>query len=331
MIDPYPLRLEPLFQSYLWGGRRLQSVLGKKLPDTDGVWAESWEIVDHPEHSSRISNGPLAGKDLRTLAETEPQWLFGAGSPLTSLPLLLKYLDCQRVLSVQVHPDDRYAQQMSPPDLGKTEAWVILDAQPGSVLYAGLKPGTTAEQLKEAIQKGDVEECLHRIEPRAGDCIFIPAGTVHALGAGLLVAEIQQASNTTFRLFDWNRVDKDGRPRPLHVEQALEVIDFEAGPRAVAQPRATDQTGRERLVECEKFVLDRLDSRFAGQSLAGDCGLHLITAPRGGVELSWPAKGEERHETLGSGESRLLPAVMPEVQAQLLDDAFLLDMYLPSP
>ncbi|MEO8270965.1 MAG: type I phosphomannose isomerase catalytic subunit, partial [Aureliella sp.] len=237
MIAPYPLRLIPFFRDYLWGGRKLQTALGKDLP-ANGVWAESWEIVDHPEHSSAILSGPLADSTLHQICESDPDWLLGklpqgeefrggadcrSTNPRT-LPLLFKYLDCQRVLSVQVHPDDSYGQKMLPPDLGKTEAWYIIAAEPEAVLYAGLKLGVSREDLQSALASGEVEQCLHRIQPKAGDCVVIPAGTVHALGAGLLVAEIQQASNTTFRLFDWNRLGTDGQPRALHIEQSLEVI-----------------------------------------------------------------------------------------------------------
>lgn len=326
---PYPLRTEPFFRDYLWGGRNLESVLGKPIPEA-GVWAESWEMIDHPEHQSVVSNGNLAGKSLRDIANSSPDWLLGSkGIDSTSLPLLLKYLDCQRVLSVQVHPNDEYGLTMSPPDLGKTEAWYIISAEPGAKLYAGLKPDVDRVTLREHIDNGTVEDCLHVIEPKAGDCVFIPAGTVHALGAGLLVAEIQQASNTTFRLHDWNRVDADGNPRPLHISQALEVVDFESGPRPIQTPRATDETGREQLVNCDKFVLDRIHTNFAG-TIAGDSKFHLLTAPHGGVTLAWNENGTSGDETLEVGQSVLIPASMSGVSVQLTEaNAILLDMYLP--
>lgn len=323
MPPAYFLQTEPALRDYLWGGRKLQSVLGKTLP-AEGVWAESWEVVDHAEHQSVVRNGALAGQTLSQVSKADPQWLFG-DSGITRLPLLLKYLDCQRVLSVQVHPEDAYAQLMTPPDLGKTEAWYIVDTEPGAVLYAGLKRGVSKSDLQTAINAGSVEECLHRIEPRRGDCVFIPAGTVHALGAGLLVAEIQQASNTTFRLFDWNRVDANGKPRALHVDQSLEVIDFESGPRELQTPAATEQPGRERLVSCEKFTFDRLSgSPTDSLAIAGDGRLHLLTAPYGGVEL----RGENEQLNLATGESVVVPAAMGPVQAHIAADKILLDMYV---
>ena len=319
MPPAYFLLTVPARRDYLWGGRKLQTVLGKSLPP-DGNWAESWEVVDHPEHQSIIRNGVLAGQSLREVSSQYPQWLFG-DTGLTQLPLLLKYLDCQRVLSVQVHPDDAYARRMTPPDLGKTEAWYIVEAEPGAVLYAGLKHGVTREALRSAMEAGNVEDCLHRIEPKRGDCVFIPAGTVHALGAGLLVAEIQQASNTTFRLFDWNRVDANGNPRALHIDQSLEVIDFESGPRNLQRPSSTAQIGRERLVGCDKFAFDRLSG---STSVAGDGRLHLLTAPYGGVEL----RCNEQHQTLSTGESVILPAALGKVEATIAADKVLLDMYV---
>lgn len=320
MPPAYFLQTEPAFRDYLWGGRKLDTVLGKALPG-EGVWAESWEFIDHSEHQSVIRNGQFAGQSLRDISSSHPQWLFG-DSKTKQLPLLLKYLDCQRVLSVQVHPEDSYALRMDPPDLGKTEAWYIVDADPGALLYAGLKEGVTREQLRAAITTGSVEKCLHQIEPKRGDCVFIPAGTVHALGGGLLVAEIQQASNTTFRLFDWNRVDASGKPRALHVDQSLEVIDFESGPRPLQTPTATHQPGRERLVSCEKFNFDRLTG---ANMVGGDSKLHLLTAPYGGVQL----KSDSEELTLAVGQSAIVPAAMTQVQAIVQENCILLDMYVP--
>lgn len=256
MPELYPLRFEPLFRRYIWGGRRLESVLGKPIGEgTD--YAESWEVVDHGDDQSIVANGPLTGTTLHELVTNRGTELFGRHAPQQVFPLLFKFLDAQRILSVQVHPNDVQAAQLDPPDLGKTEAWVVLATEPGSLIYAGLKQGIGHQELAKAIESGKSDECLHSFEPRVGDCVFIPAGTVHALGAGLVIAEIQQASDTTFRLFDWNRVDADGKSRPLHVEQSLEVIDYERGPVSVQTPLPIADSPAERLVECDKFILDR--------------------------------------------------------------------------
>ncbi len=317
----YPLKLEPTFRDYLWGGRSLATRLNKSLP-ADGVWAESWEVVDHPEHESLVTNGHLAGRTLGELMRADPQWLVGNATAVAGrFPLLLKYLDCNRVLSVQVHPDDEYGLKMSPPDLGKTEAWYIIDAQPGAVLYAGLKPGVDRQSLHAAIHAGKTAECLHEIYPQAGDCVFIPAGTVHALGAGLLVAEIQQASNTTFRLYDWDRVDQHGKSRPLHIEQSLETIDFASGPRPVQTPQATSAPGRVRLVECDKFRFDRIQG-VEQATTSGDGCLHILTVPSGRVRIE-SASGHS--ETLVTGQSLLLPAAMEACSLKLDPGSILLD------
>lgn len=322
-VSAYPLRTQPLFQDYIWGGRKLADLLGKELP-AEGAWAESWEIIDHPEHQSMVTNGALAGQTLRQITRDSKQWLLGDFDG-DALPLLLKYLDCQRVLSVQVHPDDAYGKQMTPPDLGKTEAWYIVAVEPGAVLYAGLREGITRAKLAAAVETGDVEKCLHEIYPSSGDCVFIPAGTVHALGAGLVVAEIQQASNTTFRLFDWNRLGNDGKPRPLHVDQAMEVIDFASGPRALQVPVVRAEAGRERLVECDKFVLERLVGPES-HSVAGDGKFHYLTAPLGQVELRL-SSGEL--EVLAVGDSVVIPAAMDACDATVSGAGYLLDMFLP--
>lgn len=182
-MEPYPLRFQPVFKQTIWGGRRLGEQLGKAIgPETD--YAESWEVVDHGDDQSVVVDGALAGKSLADLVRDHGEWLLGPDHHYDSFPLLLKYLDCNRVLSVQVHPDDIYGAKMETPDRGKTEAWYIVAADPGSLVYAGLQPGVDRAMLQEAITAGQAEQVLHSFHPQAGDVIYIPAGTVHALGAG---------------------------------------------------------------------------------------------------------------------------------------------------
>ncbi len=319
---PYPLRFKPLFRDYLWGGRNLAARLNKSIP-AEGSWAESWDLVDHADHESEVTNGPLAGRRLGQIMRESANWLLGVDHATERFPLLLKYLDCQSVLSVQVHPSDDFARRMNPPDLGKTEAWFIIDAAPNSVVYAGLRKGVNRENLADAIRLGIAEQCLHKIHPCAGDCLFIPAGTVHALGAGLLVAEIQQASNTTFRLFDWNRVDAQGKSRQLHVDQALETIDFSRGPFHIQARQTTAQPGRFRLVDCDKFVMDLVTQPGS----TGDDGrFHILTVPTGKAEIRW----DGNREPLPVGDTVLLPAQMPQVRIEVERGTTLLDMYLPN-
>jgi mannose-6-phosphate isomerase len=332
----YPLRFQPLFKRYLWGDRRLGTVLGKPIGDGND-YAESWEVVDHGADQSVVVAGPLAGKTLGQIGQSHRHDLLGRHAALPRFPLLFKFLDCNRALSVQVHPNDEQAKQLDPPDLGKTEAWVILAAEPGSVIYAGLKRGFDRAALEREVHRGTTELCLHKFVPQVGDCIFIPAGTVHALGAGLLVAEIQQASDTTYRLFDWNRVGPDGKPRQLHVEQSLDVINYSAGPISPQVPRATSRPYVERLVECDKFVLDRWNFGGAGVSPVGDEGLpdhcptiggdgrfHLLAVLEGEMRLS----GDPTGQPLRKGETVLLPACLTE-SIEVENETVLLEAYLP--
>ena len=193
----YPLRFKPIFRQYIWGGRRLESSLGKSI-GPDGRYAESWEVVDHGEDQSVVEAGSMAGTTLSTIVRDYKEQLLG-GQSHSQFPLLFKFLDANRDLSVQVHPNDAQAAKQTLPDLGKTEAWVILDAEPGSKVYAGLLDGIDRETLARHIQNGTAEECLHVMTPQAGDCIFIPAGTVHALG---LVCSWRKFSRRAIRRSD---------------------------------------------------------------------------------------------------------------------------------
>ncbi len=307
MTSLYPLRFEPVLKRYLWGGRRLQTVLGKLLPPGDD-YAESWEIADHPAGQSVVAAGSLKGCTLNELVKSHGAELLGKHTPQPRFPLLFKLLDAQTVLSVQVHPTDAAAAKLVPPDLGKTEAWVVLHAEPGSVIYAGLKPGFNRAALEREVQRGTVENCLHRMEPQAGDCLFIPAGVVHALGAGLVIAEIQQASDTTFRLFDWNRLGSDGNPRALHIEQSLNAIDYEIGPVQPQRPRVTTSEGvqREELVVCDKFVLERWEL-YSLTTIGGDNRCYLICVIEGQLTIA----GDPCDQPLRCGQTALIPACSP--------------------
>ncbi|MFI4875262.1 MAG: type I phosphomannose isomerase catalytic subunit [Blastopirellula sp. JB062] len=318
----YPLRFEPKFRQYVWGGRRLGTELGKAI-DADGIFAESWEVVDHGQDQSVVANGALQGKTLGDLVREHAHDLFGRHGAQAQFPLLFKFLDANADLSIQVHPDDAQAASLDPPDLGKTEAWVIMDAEPGARMYVGLKSNVDRDALSQAIQRNEVVEQMHVIEPQAGDCVFIPAKTVHALGKGLLVAEIQQSSNTTYRLFDWNRTDAEGNSRPLHLQASLETIDFAKGPVRLQTPLAVSN-GIERLVECDKFVLDRrrLTER---QEIGGDERFHILSVLDGKVKLEHPTQNFE----LVKGQTILLPAAAAAASCSPATASVLLDMYLP--
>ena len=304
----HPLAFEPILKSLIWGGRRLGTVLNKPIGDGEH-YAESWEISDHRDDVSRVRNGRLAGASLRDLVRDRGEELLGPGLVGTAsrkgqFPLLVKFLDANDVLSVQVHPDDTLGRRLAD-DNGKTEAWVIVHAEPGSLIYAGLRPGVTREAFAGAMKSGDVEPLLHRFEARPGDCVMIPAGTMHAIGAGVVLAEIQQMSDATFRVFDWGRVGPDGKPRTLHPAQALESTDFAAGPvdPVPARPEPVDGGTRERLASCPYFALERL--RLTGPARVGRDDRFTILIGLGG-EAEVISGGESTH--LGFGQTLLLPA-----------------------
>jgi mannose-6-phosphate isomerase len=227
----YPFVFKPIFKQRVWGGRRLESNLGKALPPNNPI-GESWELSDLPDpDQSEVAAGSLEGVTLGQLVEQDPQGLMGpVALDQGSFPLLVKYIDASQTLSIQVHPDETAAARLG--GRPKSEAWYVLDADPEAVIYLGLHPGTGPEQLRRALETGGVEELVVRVPARPGTLLPVPPGTVHAIGAGILLAEVQQPSDTTYRVYDWGRVGLDGQPRQLHVDQALQSIHYDAAPRA---------------------------------------------------------------------------------------------------
>ena len=219
-----PLIFRPIFQERIWGGRRLEALYGKQLPPGRRV-GESWEIVDREEAQSIVASGPLAGRTLHELWTTHRAEIFGPTPESPRFPLLIKLLDAQEKLSLQVHPPADVAATLNGEP--KTEFWFIADAEPRAEIYVGLRRGSSRKQIEEALQTGTVEEHLHRINVQSGDAMFLPSGRMHAIGAGNVIVEVQQNSDTTYRVFDWNRVDEKGTARELHVEASMRSIDFE--------------------------------------------------------------------------------------------------------
>ncbi len=248
---PYtaPIVFEPLFMERVWGGRRLESLFGKSLP-AGGPIGESWELVDREDCQSVVSDGPLKGKTLHELWTTQRAEIFGTSCPDTPrFPLLFKLLDCEECLSVQVHPPAHVAGDLRGEP--KTEMWFMVHTSDRAFVYAGLKQGVTREQFEAALSSGEVADLIHQLPTRAGDAIFIPSGRVHAIGAGNVIFEVQQNSDTTYRVFDWNRVGLDGRPRALHIPESLASIDF-----ADPEPPLAKRQG-ETVVACEHFHVER--------------------------------------------------------------------------
>ncbi len=220
----YPLTFHPIFKERVWGGRSLETLYQKPLPPGKPI-GESWEISDRPGDVSVIANGPLAGQDLRWLMEHHAGELLGPAPAYAGrFPLLIKILDAQERLSVQVHPPPDVAARLGGEP--KTEMWHIAHAAPGAELFAGLNRGVTREEFERKLRDGTVAECIHQLKVQAGDAMFLPSGRVHAIGAGNVIFEIQQNSDTTYRVFDWNRVGLDGKPRELHIAEALASINF---------------------------------------------------------------------------------------------------------
>jgi mannose-6-phosphate isomerase len=251
----YPFIFEPIFKERVWGGRRLQELYQKQLPPGVPV-GESWEITDRPGDVSRIANGRLAGRDLRWLLENHREEVMGSAKLYQGkFPLLIKILDAREKLSLQVHPPAEIAA-----DLGgepKTELWYIAEAEKGSALYVGLRKGCTRADFEQKTADGTVEECFHRVAVHGGDTMFLPSGRVHAIGDGLVIFEIQQNSDTTYRVYDWNRKGLDGKPRALHIRESLKSIQFnDFEPELVRPEPVGDGTPRVRLVTNPVFRVE---------------------------------------------------------------------------
>src|SRR6266513_2868523 len=219
-----PLTFRPIFMERSGGGRQLAELFGKKLPANKPI-GESWEIVDRPESQSVVANGPLAGKTLHELWSQHRKEIFGDVPEAPRFPLLIKLLDAQEKLSLQVHPPAKIAAKLGGEP--KTECWYVASAEADAELFVGFKKSITREEFEKSLRAGSAADQVHAIQVKAGDGMFLPAGRFHAVGAGNVLVEVQQNSDTTYRVFDWNRVDQlTGKPRQLDVDQALESIDF---------------------------------------------------------------------------------------------------------
>ncbi len=296
------LKFDALFKQTVWGGRRLEALLNMTLPG-DGPIGESWEVVDLPSDQSIVSGGEHEGKSLEYLLDERADELLGGARLLAGrFPLLFKFIDAQQTLSVQVHPDEEACARLGGGARPKTEAWYILGAEPGAVLYVGLREGVDKKTFGEAVEAGTVEELLHRLPVYAGDFVFLPSGTVHAIGEGIVLAEVQQSSNTTYRVFDWNRVGLDGKPRQLHVQEALESIAF--GTRGVPD-HDTPSSGRPGIA-CADFIMEIVELGDQTEEIFSGHGPLILMGIGGDGEAVIRAGGERA--TISSGEARLVPA-----------------------
>jgi mannose-6-phosphate isomerase len=317
----YPLVFHPLFKERVWGGRELETLFGKKLPPGKPI-GESWEISDRPNDESVVANGRFAGETLHQLMEKCRHEILGDARPAAGnrFPILCKILDAREKLSLQVHPPAQKAAELKGEP--KTEMWYIADAAPGAELYVGLKRGMTPAKFEKKISDGSVADCFHRVPVRAGDTMFLPSGRVHAIGAGLVIFEIQQNSDTTYRVFDWNRTGLDGKPRELHVPQSLASIDFDDFEPSLVQAEFTGDARHQsrELVRHDLFHVDYAEMKNGAHSMLKPHKLQILAVVRGIIEIQ---SGTDT-VNLKAGQFCLIPAELKETEMAAKSDAGLL-------
>lgn len=307
-IPLYPLLFQPVYKDYIWGGSRVAQRYKRSLPP--GIYAESWEIADRPEGMSIVINGALAGQDLFSLMKVYGDQITGVSQG--EFPLLVKIIDAKETLSVQVHPDEAGVKETGGDP--KTEMWYVLAAEPGSVIYAGLKAGVDAAVFKEALKKGNVGDLLPAIPVAKGDVIYIPGGRVHAIGPGCMLLEVLQNSDTTFRLHDWNRLGKDGNPRALQINKALRVIRWNdtESPIVAASRRPVrldaDGNAAVELLNTRFFKFEKIVAAKPMRCLTGGKTFHVLFVDEGSVELA----AAPTRVRISMGSTVLIPAALPE-------------------
>lgn len=294
----YPLLLAPSLHVLVWGGRKLQTRLGIPLP-TNEPYGEAWTLHD----SATVVNGALAGRMVSELVAEYGTDLIGAGNPpADGMPLLIKFLDANDWLSVQVHPNDAQAKELEGQPRGKTEAWIVIDTEPGAKLINGVLPGITREALADAIRDEQVRDLLSFVEVQPGDALFQRAGTIHALGPGILIYEVQQSSNTTYRLYDWGRMGLDGKPRPLHIDKGLYVSDMSLQSAVTKPPDAPSAT----VFDSPFFMTMRHHLNSETVEVVTEGRFHAITVIGGALTLQAASGSIE----VATGQTALAPAVI---------------------
>lgn len=296
-----PLTFEPLYQERVWGGRELEKVYGRTLPATGVPYGESWEISDREYDQSIVRRGPLAGMSLHQLWCELREEIFGKGLLSDRFPLLIKILDARADLSIQVHPPEEIAAELSGEP--KNEMWYIADVSEGAKIYVGLKKGTTKEGFEQSLTNGTCAEQVHAISPKAGESIHIPSGRIHAIGAGILIYEIQQNSDTTYRVFDWNRVGLDGVPRALHIGDSLQCIDFNDFEPEMDTPQGNT------IALCEHYHVQQHDLS-TGASVGNPIAdrFSIITVVSGSVE-------DSAGQSYSAGDFMILPVAADPLTA----------------
>lgn len=327
-IPPIPVVFAPLYKPKPWGGRRLADLFGKTLPESDPI-GESWELVSLPDNESRVRGGPLAGTSLAELVQAWGTDLVGDAELVAGrFPLLIKFLDACEHLSVQVHPkpaaDDPRGRR---PGI-KHEAWYVLHAEPGAKLFIGLRPGVTAGDVARVANTSAMVDVLHVWEGRPGQCYYLPSGTLHALGAGLVVAEVQTPSDITYRAYDWNRVGLDGKPRALHIEQSLANVRYDVTDALIVQPwtQVPNPVGpATRVMQCDRFVMDIVEqpAAFTAKRPAGPMCIWMVLSGNGRLTCG-------RHDcAFASGDTLLIPAAA-KAEVELASACRWIDVTVPA-
>lgn len=316
----YPLKFNPVYKDYMWGGTSLRDVYGRSVPYD--IAAESWEISCHNNGMSIISNGELSGTSLQKIFENHKIDLLGnKAADYKKFPLLIKIIDAKERLSLQVHPEDLYAGIHENGELGKNEMWYVLKAGEASKLTIGLKKGVTKELFREGLIKGEIEGMINEIPVKAGDVVDIPAGLIHAIEEDIMIVEVQQNSDTTYRVSDWNRVGLDGKPREIHVEKALDVIDFDSKIPIGKIEGVSTQIGKNRVtsyISNDYFIIDKLDITGTMTETTKKAHAIIYICMDGNVSIRW--QGTET--SVVEGESILIPACLGDYD--LVGDAKLL-------
>ena len=300
----YPIKLKPAFKDYLWGGTRLRDDFGKDC-DFDKI-AESWELSCHKDGNSVVADGEFAGLTLAQYIEKEGKSVLGTNcEKFENFPILIKLIDAKDNLSVQVHPNNEYAQRVEG-EYGKTEMWYVVDCDEGASLLYGFKHNITKEEFRERIENNTLLEVTNSVPVKKGDVFFIEAGTLHAIGKGILIAEIQQNSNTTYRIYDYGRVGADGKPRQLHIDKAVDVTNLcPAKPYPQSEPVDTGGRTKKRLAKCEYFTVDVINVDTSAALEADKSSFVNILVLDGGCVLS--SEGNDAVE-LKKGDSVFIPA-----------------------
>lgn len=322
----YPIKFDPIYQYRIWGGRKLSHLLSKPLPKNEAI-GEAWLLSDREEHASKVSEGKLKGATLTKLMEDYRSEIMGKiARDFDRFPLLLKYLDCKEVLSVQVHPSDVQNEYIPEGDTGKTEAWVVLETTKESRIFAGLKKGTTKENLLTSIQNKSVSDRLHSFVPKKGDAIFIHSGTVHTLG-GTVVFEVQENSDVTFRLYDWDRKDpKTGKPRSLQVEEAIACINFDQVDIGPVKPvKCLNAKNTEQVFNNDHFKLWRIESK-SEFTVGFKDEPSILVCIEGEGSISY----NNKQYSIDKGEVMLLSAILGQLTLHPDQEIILLQIAIPN-